>query len=113
LKHQSINQLHQYTIMTTDINIEETFKRILGHKGVKGILIINKSGSVIKSTFDSNASLEYSKMVIDIFPRATALLKQNNNSDEASFFRVRSKDTDIMITPDNDYFLMVVNQISH
>ncbi|KAF2078527.1 hypothetical protein CYY_000152 [Polysphondylium violaceum] len=91
--------------------IEESFKRIQTHKGVVGVLIINRNGSVIKSTFDQETSVSYSKMVIDIFPKADQLLKINSDNDELSFFRVRSKDNDIMITPDKDFFLLVVNKI--
>ncbi|EFA77073.1 cytoplasmic dynein light chain [Heterostelium album PN500] len=99
--------------MTTDLNVDETFKKLQTHKGVKGILIINKNGSVIKSTFDNDTSQQYSKLILDLFPRASTLLKQNDEKDQVSFFRVRSQDNDIMVSPDNDYFLMVVNQVKH
>ncbi|EGC29176.1 hypothetical protein DICPUDRAFT_43221, partial [Dictyostelium purpureum] len=61
-------------------DIEETFKKIQSHKGVIGVLIINKQGSVIKSTFDQDVSLNYSKEILDIFPKANNLLKVNDNN---------------------------------
>ncbi|KAN0000780.1 hypothetical protein ACTFIZ_001223 [Dictyostelium cf. discoideum] len=90
-----------------NVELEESFKKIQSHKGVVGVLIINKQGSVIKSTFDQEVSLNYSKVILDMFPKAHDLLKVNDSNDELSFFRVRSKDNDIMVTPDKDFFLMV------
>ncbi|EGG24786.1 cytoplasmic dynein light chain [Cavenderia fasciculata] len=91
--------------MSTDSEIQETFNRIQSqHKGVKGILIVNKFGSILKSTFDNESNTQYSKLILDLYPRLDSLLKVNDPRDELSFFRVRSKDNDIMISP-------VVNQI--
>jgi dynein light chain roadblock-type len=106
--------------------IEEVFNRISTHKGVEGIIIADINGVPIKSTFkDEQTTYFYSTSASFFIKRCSTLVKilinkeykksdeiQNKQDDtvkeELSFIRLRTKFNEIMIAPDKDFLLLVV-----
>ena len=39
--------------------VEETLKRLVGHKGVIGTIVVNNEGGPIKSTLDNATTVQY------------------------------------------------------
>lgn len=48
--------------------MEETLKRIQSHRGVEGIIIVNKDGITLKSTMDEAKTSEYAANVSQVRP---------------------------------------------
>ena len=93
--------------------IEEAFNRISTHKGVVGIIIINSTGTAIKSTMERDQTIEYSTLISQFLSKARQSLQKALNelattTDELTFFRLRSKNHEIMIAPDKEYSLIVI-----
>ncbi|GBN75759.1 dynein light chain roadblock-type 2-like [Argiope bruennichi] len=88
--------------------IDETFKRIQSHKGVMGIIVLNTDGIPIKSTMDNNSTIEYAGLITHLLDKARQTVKELDNTNELTFLRVRSKKNEILIAPDKEYMMIVV-----
>lgn len=103
--------------LIVQVEIDETLKRIEStHKSVIGVLVCNKDGVIIRSTF-SNASAntagtasntgntatggtgpqgEYSNAILQIVDKAKEALKDN---DELTFVKVKTKKNEFIVVP--------------
>jgi dynein light chain roadblock-type len=88
--------------------VEETLKRVQSHKGVKGVIIMTAEGVCIRTTMSPEETESYSALVSQLAMKAAGVVKVIDESDELAFLRVRSKKQEIMIAPDKDYILVVV-----
>eukprot|EP01041_Mallomonas_annulata_P005130 gene5130-10255_t len=88
--------------------VEETLKRIQSHKGVKGVLIMNNEGISIRSSLSPEDTENYAALVSQLSLKAAGVVRTLDDSDELAFLRVRSKKHEIMIAPDKDYILVVI-----
>jgi len=92
--------------MSTEI--EETLKRLQSHKGVKGVLIMNSDGVTIRSNLPADETENYATLVSQLAMKAAGVVRTLDDSDELAFLRIRSKKHEIMIAPDKDYVLVVI-----
>jgi len=88
--------------------VEETLKRIQSHKGVKGVLIMSSEGIPIRSNLSTEDTENYAALVSQLSLKAAGVVRTLDESDELAFLRVRSKKHEIMIAPDRDYVLVVI-----
>ncbi|XP_055331873.1 dynein light chain roadblock-type 2-like [Paramacrobiotus metropolitanus] len=88
--------------------IEETINRIKSHKGVLGVIILTKDGVVLRSTVDEETSHAYASLVQDIVGRTRLGVRDLDPANDLSFVRIRTKKHEIMIAPDKEYMLVVV-----
>ncbi|XP_068118496.1 dynein light chain roadblock-type 1 [Hyperolius riggenbachi] len=92
--------------------VEETLKRIQGQKGVQGIIIVNSEGIPIKSTMDNATTAQYASHMHQLVMRARSSVRDIDPQNDLTFLRVRSKKNEIMVAPDKDYMLVVIQQPS-
>nr|XP_040574307.1 dynein light chain roadblock-type 2-like [Lepeophtheirus salmonis]ACO15208.1 Dynein light chain roadblock-type 2 [Caligus clemensi] len=90
--------------------VEETLKRLVSHKGVIGTLIVNSEGVPIKSTLDSHTTTQYAGLLNQLVDQAKAMFKEIDSSNDLTFLRLRTKKHEIMVAPDKDYLLIVIQQ---
>ena len=88
--------------------VEETLKRINSHKGVKGVLIMNNDGIPIRSNLSAEDTESYAALVSQLAIKAHHVVRTLDEGDELAFLRVRSKKHEIMIAPDKEYILVVI-----
>jgi len=88
--------------------VEETLKRLQSHKGVQGIIVINSEGIPIKSTFDNTMTVQYSGLITQLSDMARSVVRDLDPTNDLTFLRVRSKKHEILIAPDKEYMLIVV-----
>jgi len=88
--------------------VEETLKRISSHKGVHGILIVNADGNPIRSTLDPGLTNSYAALITDIAAKARSMVRDLDPTNDLTFLRIRSKKHEIMVAPDKEYILIVV-----
>jgi dynein light chain roadblock-type len=88
--------------------VEETLKRVQSHKGVKGVLIMNSDGIPIRSNLPPEDTENYAALVSQLSNKAAGVVRTLDDTDELAFLRVRSKNHEIMIAPDKDYILVVI-----
>ncbi|KAL6464664.1 hypothetical protein MHYP_G00269810 [Metynnis hypsauchen] len=88
--------------------VEETLKRIQSQKGVQGIIIANAEGIPIKTTLDNSSTVQYAGLLHQLMMKARSTVRELDPQNDLTFLRVRSKKNEIMIAPDKDYFLIVI-----
>jgi len=92
--------------------VEETLKRISSHKGVHGILIVNAEGIPIRSTLDPALTTQYAAHITQLSAKARSVVRDLDPTNDLTFLRIRSKKHEIMVAPDKEYLLIVVQNPS-
>ncbi|XP_068170780.1 dynein light chain roadblock-type 1 [Antennarius striatus] len=92
--------------------VEETLKRIQSQKGVQGVIIVNSEGIPIKSTLDNGSTVQYAGLIHQLVMKARSTVRDLDPQNDLTFLRVRSKKNEIMIAPDKDYFLIIIQNPS-
>ena len=91
--------------------IEEVFNRINTHKGIEGIILCDMEGTPIKTTLNTEQTYFYTTSAAIFIKRCknivTELVKE-----ELAFIRIRTKHNEIMIAPDNEFVLVVIQNPS-
>lgn len=82
--------------------------RIKTHKGVKGIIISNYAGISVKSTMSSADTAKYAGLISSLTLTARSTVKELDSQNDLVFLRVRSRKYEIMIAPDHEYILIVI-----
>ena len=88
--------------------VEEAMKRINSHKGVLGVLIVNKDGIPIKTTLEPAETVQHAALVTHFAKKTGDVIKALDPENELTFVRVRSKKHEILIAPDVEYTLVVL-----
>jgi dynein light chain roadblock-type len=89
--------------------VEEALNRISMHKGVKGIIIVNYDGISIRSTFKSaEETHRYASLISNLTLKARSTIRELDQDNDLMFLRIRSKKHEIMVAPDRDYMLVVI-----
>ena len=92
--------------------VEERIARIKNHKGVRGLLIVDENGKFLRSTMSSSnnetAPKQYASKVTELAKKARSVVRDIDPLNDLTFFRVRSKRQEIMVAPDKNLFLIVI-----
>lgn len=88
--------------------VEETLKRIQSHKGVVGTIIVNAEGIPLRTTLDNATTVQYSGLISQLTEKARGAIRDLDPTNELTFLRIRSKKHEIMVAPDNDYIMIVI-----
>ncbi|XP_021496221.1 dynein light chain roadblock-type 1 isoform X2 [Meriones unguiculatus] len=88
--------------------VEETLKRLQSQKGVQGIIVVNTEGIPIKSTMDNPTTAQYANLMHNFILKARSTVREIDPQNDLTFLRIRSKKNEIMVAPDKDYFLIVI-----
>ncbi|OWR54187.1 robl [Danaus plexippus plexippus] len=96
------------TVWESATEVEETIKRIQAHKGVMGVVIVNHEGIPIKSSLDNATSVLYSGLIGQLTEKARNVVREMDSTNELTFLRVRSRRHEILIAPDREFILIVI-----
>ncbi|KAJ3637640.1 hypothetical protein Zmor_020820 [Zophobas morio] len=88
--------------------VEETMKRIQSHKGVVGTIVVNSEGIPIKTTLDNTTTVQYAGLISSLADKARSVVRDLDPSNDLTFLRIRSKKHEIMVAPDKEFILIVV-----
>lgn len=89
-------------------------ERIKSHYDeVKGIMICNYAGVSVKSTMNAQETQKYSRSISSLADRARSMIRELDSTNDLIFLRVRTKKNEIMVAPDNDYLLVVVQHLNN
>ncbi|XP_014206476.1 dynein light chain roadblock-type 2 [Copidosoma floridanum] len=88
--------------------VEETMKRIQSHKGVIGTIVVNSEGIPIKSTMDNTTTVQYAGLISQLSDKARSVVRDLDPTNDLTFLRIRSKKHEIMVAPDKEFILIVV-----
>lgn len=88
--------------------VEETLNRINTHQGVLGVLIVNDKGIAIRSTMSQEETIDTGSLITNFQNKAQAAIKKLHPDEEIVFIRIRSREHEIMIAPDKEYTMIVI-----
>ncbi|XP_030831572.1 dynein light chain roadblock-type 2 [Strongylocentrotus purpuratus] len=92
--------------------VEDAIKKISAHNGVCGIMIMNNDGIPIRSTIDNAITIQYCALLLDLLGKARRCVRDVDPQNDLSFLRLRTKKHEIMIAPDKEYMLIVIQNPS-
>ncbi|CAF4839392.1 dynein light chain roadblock-type 2 [Pieris napi] len=87
---------------------EETIRKLSMHKGVVGVVVVNGEGIPIKSTLDNHVSVQYAGLLSSLVDKAKSVVRDLDPTNDLTFLRIRSKKSEVMVAPDKDFVLIVV-----
>uniref|UniRef100_G1MEY4 Dynein light chain roadblock-type 2 n=1 Tax=Ailuropoda melanoleuca TaxID=9646 RepID=G1MEY4_AILME len=88
--------------------VEETLKRIQSHKGVIGTMVVNAEGIPIRTTLDNSTTVQYAGLLHQLTVKARSTVRDIDPQNDLTFLRIRSKKHEIMVAPDKEYLLIVI-----
>ncbi|XP_032380475.1 dynein light chain roadblock-type 2 [Etheostoma spectabile] len=88
--------------------VEETLKRIEAHKGVIGTILVNAEGIPIRTTLDHHTTVQYVRLLRNLTMMARSTVRDIDPQNDLTFLRIRTKKHEILVAPENDYLLIVI-----
>jgi len=92
----------------TAVEVEETLKRINSHKGVKGIVICDEAGTPIRTTLNQEETAMYATHLGSFGTKARSAVRDLDPQNDLTFLRIRTKKHEMMVAPEKDFLLIVV-----
>jgi dynein light chain roadblock-type len=75
---------------------------------VEGIVIVNMEGIPIRTTLDHDRTIQHAALLTQLAAKARSVIRDLDPQNELTFLRIRSRKHEIMIAPDKDYILIVL-----
>ncbi|XP_033997662.1 dynein light chain roadblock-type 2-like [Trematomus bernacchii] len=97
---------------TEHANVEDTLKRIEAHKGVIGTIVVNTEGIPIRTTLDNSTTVQYAGLLRHLAMMARSTVRNIDPQNDLTFLRIRSKKHEILVVPENDFLLIVIQNPS-
>lgn len=76
--------------------------------GVEGVVVMSVEGVPIRTTLDKEKTVQFAALFSHLSTKAGSLIKKINERDSLQVLRLRSVKHEIIITPEGDYILVVV-----
>ncbi|XP_065177193.1 dynein light chain roadblock-type 2-like isoform X1 [Sycon ciliatum] len=92
-------------------DVDEIIKRMQKHKGVVGLVVVNDEGIPVRTTLDNATTVQYSGLIQQLVAKSRGVIRDLDPVNDLCFLRVKSKKHEIMVAPENDYLLIVVQDI--
>ncbi|KAI8344499.1 hypothetical protein BC941DRAFT_365899 [Chlamydoabsidia padenii] len=99
-------------MISVSAEMEETIKRISGRKGVKGVLIMNHAGQTIRTSMDPELTKLYAMQYSPLVKQTQATVSTIDEENDLTFLRIRTKKHEVMIAPNEEYVLLVIQNPS-
>lgn len=90
--------------------VEDVLKRITGHKGVLGVIIVNAEGIPVYTSLDNSTTNQYIQMLRPLVEKARSSVRDVDPTNDLDFLRVQSRKTEILVCPDSGYIVVVIQQ---
>lgn len=75
-------------------------------------MIVNNAGIPIRSTLDSTETQQYATLLAQLTAKSRSTVRDLDPSDDLTFLRIRTRKHEIMIAPDKDYTMIVLQNPS-
>ncbi|KAM6936915.1 dynein light chain roadblock-type 2-like [Xenentodon cancila] len=89
-------------------DVEDTLKRIEANKSVIGTIVVNAKGIPIRSTLDKSMSIHYTRGLCHLAIMARSMVRDIDPQNDLTVLRIRTKKHEIMVAPENNCLLIVI-----
>ena len=90
---------------------EQKFQDIASAKNVIGVMVLNLDGAPIKTSLDQQNTNTYSELAYNLIKQTRDLIQVADATNDTKFMRLTTKRNEIMICPDVNYTLVVIQHI--
>ncbi len=92
---------------------EEIYNRLILRPNISGIILVNSDRVPIKSNISTTAEqTRYAAMVTALSEKARHCIRDLDPTNDLAFLRIRSKKSEIMVAPERDFTLIVIQKVS-
>merc|ERR1712228_900490 len=99
-----------FAIFKMTSEFEERFADLTQNKNIVGAMILTGEGKTVRTTFDNASSSNYAEFAYKLIKTTRELLQETDSGNDVKFFRLTTKKHEIMMSPDNQYVLLVIHQ---
>lgn len=71
-------------------------------------MTFQRSGIPIKSTLDNTTTVQYAGLISQLSDKARSVVRDLDPTNDLTFLRIRSKKHEIMVAPDKEFILIVI-----
>ena len=90
---------------------EQKFQELSSAKNVIGVIILNVDGAPIKTSLDQQSTNTYSELAYNLVKQTRDLIQVADATNDTKFLRLTTKRNEIMVSPDVQYTLVVIQHI--
>ena len=90
---------------------DQKFQEIASAKNVIGVIVLNLDGAPIKTSLDQQNTNTYSELAYNLIKQTRDLIQVADATNDTKFMRLTTKRNEIMICPDVQYTLVVIQHI--
>ena len=76
-------------------------------------MVVNSDGIPIKTTLDNHLTTQYAGLINQLVDQAKAMFKEMDSANDLTFLRMRTKKHEILVAPDKEYLLIVIQASPH
>lgn len=98
------------SVPTFEVNIDQTNLCLFMFFDVFCIFLV--PGIPVKSTLDNSTTVQYAGLMSQLSDKARSVVRDLDPGNDLTFLRVRSKKHEIMVAPDKDFILIVIQNPS-
>ena len=92
-------------------DIDDTWLRIESRPNVTGVIVLNSEGMPIRSSIqDTGMQSQYANLISALAAKARHCVRDLDPTNDLTFLRIRSKKNEIMVAPDKDFILIVIQK---
>ena len=93
-------------------DVEAVLARLSRQPGVEGVLVCTPDGLPLRSTLTPGLTALYAGGLVALAARATAAVRDTDPTDSLCFLRLRTARHEVMIAPDKNYILIVLQVVA-
>ncbi|GHJ87138.1 hypothetical protein NliqN6_3540 [Naganishia liquefaciens] len=95
--------------------VESTISRLSNYRNVHGVMILSRQGGIIRTegpAFGGDSGKLYAKTVKGMVEGVRSGIVEVDETDDLRLLRIRTKKHELIITPDDKYLLIVLQDPS-
>ena len=90
--------------------IHDTLERLENNPSVIGVMVVGNDGYPIRSTLDGATTINYLDNFGSLVEMARYTVRNMDPTDDLNFLRLRTRDYEVMIAPEKEYSLIVLQK---
>ncbi|XP_077566803.1 dynein light chain roadblock-type 2-like [Stigmatopora nigra] len=90
--------------------VEESLQRVEAHSSVIGTIVANAEGIPVRSTFENSKAAKYAGLLRHLTLMATGTVRDVDPQNDLTVLRIGTKNQEIMIAPESDSLVIVLQR---
>ncbi|EDV31155.1 uncharacterized protein Dana_GF19684 [Drosophila ananassae] len=92
-------------------SVQETFNRLTELPGVMGAILVDGSGTVLRSNVNESASQVYANRLVQLVTMSRDLVRDVEPSDDLAYVRLRTRKQELMVATESQHTIIVIQDV--